>query len=129
MADESGTTPEGGYTPPPGSLEAGAKAFERLLTEAETAPETKEPPKSQPEQQTRTAESAQQAPPAPEKAEQADGSEEASPESDEKVEATSEQSEIPTVTVKVDGKEIEIPLDEALKGYSRTQDYTRKTQA
>lgn len=35
----------------------------------------------------------------------------------------------PTVKVKVDGKDIEITLDEALKGYSRTADYTRKTQA
>lgn len=30
--------------------------------------------------------------------------------------------------VKVDGQEIEVPLSEALQGYSRTQDYTRKTQ-
>ncbi len=29
---------------------------------------------------------------------------------------------------KVDGQEIEVTLEEALKGYSRTQDYTRKTQ-
>lgn len=34
-----------------------------------------------------------------------------------------------TVKVTVDGQELEVPLDEALKGYSRTQDYTRKTQA
>lgn len=33
------------------------------------------------------------------------------------------------VTVKVDGKDVQLPLDEALKGYSRTADYTRKTQA
>jgi hypothetical protein len=31
-------------------------------------------------------------------------------------------------TVKVDGKEVEVTLDELQKGYSRTQDYTRKTQ-
>lgn len=30
--------------------------------------------------------------------------------------------------VKVDGQELEVTLDDALKGYSRTQDYTRKTQ-
>lgn len=35
----------------------------------------------------------------------------------------------PTVyTVKVDGKEQEVSLDELLQGYSRTSDYTRKTQ-
>ena len=31
--------------------------------------------------------------------------------------------------VKVDGQEIEVPLKEALDGYSRTSDYTTKTQA
>jgi hypothetical protein len=34
-----------------------------------------------------------------------------------------------TFRVKVDGEEVEVPLDELLKGYSRTADYTRKTQA
>lgn len=33
-----------------------------------------------------------------------------------------------TVKVKVDGQEIEVTYDELLKGYSRTSDYTRKTQ-
>lgn len=32
------------------------------------------------------------------------------------------------VRIKVDGEDIEVPLSEALQGYSRTQDYTRKTQ-
>lgn len=32
-------------------------------------------------------------------------------------------------TVKVDGKDVEVTLDELQQGYSRTQDYTRKTQA
>lgn len=30
--------------------------------------------------------------------------------------------------VKVDGEELELPEDEVVKGYSRTEDYTRKTQ-
>jgi len=33
------------------------------------------------------------------------------------------------VRLKVDGEELEVPLSEALQGYSRTADYTRKTQA
>jgi hypothetical protein len=33
-----------------------------------------------------------------------------------------------TFTVKVDGTEVTVTLDELQKGYSRTQDYTRKTQ-
>lgn len=32
------------------------------------------------------------------------------------------------VRVKVDGQDVEVPLREALSGYSRTADYTRKTQ-
>jgi hypothetical protein len=32
------------------------------------------------------------------------------------------------VAVKVDGEQLEVPLREALQGYSRTSDYTRKTQ-
>jgi hypothetical protein len=44
-------------------------------------------------------------------------------------EGDSEEEEQPQVfTVKVDGKEVEVTLDELQKGYSRTQDYTRKTQ-
>jgi hypothetical protein len=40
-----------------------------------------------------------------------------------------EEKEQPQVfTVKVDGKEVEVTLDELQNGYSRTQDYTRKTQ-
>lgn len=47
-------------------------------------------------------------------------------ESDEEVEEEEKPAEV--YTVKVDGKEVEVTLDELQKGYSRTQDYTRKTQ-
>lgn len=41
-----------------------------------------------------------------------------------------EADEQPTLyTVKVAGEEVQVTLEEALKGYSREQDYTRKTQA
>lgn len=54
-------------------------------------------------------------------------------ESDEQTEGDEEADEAPqsgqTFRVKVDGEEVEVPLDELLKGYSRTADYTRKTQA
>jgi hypothetical protein len=36
--------------------------------------------------------------------------------------------EVQTFKVKVDGADLDVPLDELLKGYSRTSDYTRKTQ-
>jgi len=45
----------------------------------------------------------------------------------EETEAPEEQPEL--YTVKVAGEEVQVTLDEALKGYSREQDYTRKTQA
>lgn len=46
----------------------------------------------------------------------------------ENIEPVEEQTEVRTFKVKVDGEEIEVPEDEVLKGYSRTADYTRKTQ-
>ena len=47
----------------------------------------------------------------------------------EETEETEEQEEQPkSYLVKVDGNEVEVTLDELQKGYSRTQDYTRKTQ-
>lgn len=39
-----------------------------------------------------------------------------------------EQDQPQTYTVKLDGKEVSVTLDELQKGYTRTQDYTRKTQ-
>jgi hypothetical protein len=49
-------------------------------------------------------------------------------ESPEPTEESAELPEVKTFKVKVDGEEIEVPEDELLKGYSRTADYTRKTQ-
>lgn len=65
----------------------------------------------------------------------ADGRDEDDTDTDEEEEESEgddedEEAQLPaTVKVKVDGEEVEITLDEALKGYSRTADYTRKTQA
>jgi len=47
---------------------------------------------------------------------------------DDEVDDREEEVDSPVYTVKVDGEEIEVPIDELLNGYSRTQDYTRKTQ-
>lgn len=49
---------------------------------------------------------------------------------DVEYDAEEEQEEEPTPTyrVKVGKDELDVPLDELLKGYSRTADYTRKTQ-
>ena len=40
-----------------------------------------------------------------------------------------EPEETPTYKVKIDNEEVEVTLDELLQGYSRTKDYTKKTQA
>lgn len=46
----------------------------------------------------------------------------------EDISQPSPTTEVQTFKVKVDGEELDVPLDELLKGYSRTSDYTRKTQ-
>lgn len=43
-------------------------------------------------------------------------------------EDTEEQEQPQVFSVKIDGTEVEVTLDELQKGYSRTLDYTRKTQ-
>ena len=49
--------------------------------------------------------------------------------SDDPDESEAEEEQPTLYTVKVAGEEVQVTLDEALKGYSREQDYTRKTQA
>jgi len=55
-------------------------------------------------------------------------SDETTDEQSEDSDETEEDEQPQVFSVKVDGKEIEVTLDELQKGYSRTQDYTRKTQ-
>jgi hypothetical protein len=57
-----------------------------------------------------------------------ESNEETNEEQSEEDEESDEEEQPQVYTVKVDGKEIEVTLDELQKGYSRTQDYTRKTQ-
>jgi len=48
-------------------------------------------------------------------------------EQSDEVEAEEEEDKPPSFTVKVDGKNVEVTLEELQKGYSREADYTRKT--
>jgi hypothetical protein len=57
-----------------------------------------------------------------------ESSDETTEEQSEDSDETEEDEQPQVFTVKVDGKEIEVTLDELQQGYSRTQDYTRKTQ-
>jgi len=55
-------------------------------------------------------------------------SDETTDEQSEDSDEADEEEQPQVFTVKVDGKEVEVTLDELQQGYSRTQDYTRKTQ-
>ena len=50
-------------------------------------------------------------------------------EAEESEEVEGESEPVKVYKVKIDGEEVEVPEDELLRGYSRTQDYTKKTQA
>lgn len=54
--------------------------------------------------------------------------EETSEEQSGEDEQPEEQDQPQTFTIKLDGKQVSVTLDELQKGYTRTQDYTRKTQ-
>jgi hypothetical protein len=106
-----------------GTIQAAQSAFAALLGEAEPQNPT-----------------AAGAPPADEQSAEPDaelteesfeGDEEgeAEGESEGDTESTEDEGATPIYTVKVDGQEVEVTLDELRNGYSRTQDYTRKTQA
>lgn len=75
------------------------------------------------EEDTETAASEEESP-GVEDAPEDETAEEQSEEGDEQEEKEQPQ----TFTVKVDGKEVSVTLEELQNGYSRTQDYTRKTQ-
>lgn len=71
----------------------------------------------------------QEAPEASEVPDDAEQSDDAEDLSDDQEEAEDPEEQPELYTVKVAGEEVQVTLDEALKGYSREQDYTRKTQA
>lgn len=112
MAQE---TPE--MTPQDGSLDSATSALTGLLSRSEEQETDEGTPEQPPKKE------AKQVQPEPGESEIVD----AKPE-DETVD-----EEVPapprTLKVKVAGKDVEVTEEELLKGYSRTEDYTRKTQA
>lgn len=58
---------------------------------------------------------------------EASETEESEPLEEESTESEEGDSELETVTIKIDGKEVEVTLDELKNGYQRQADYTRKT--
>ncbi len=57
-----------------------------------------------------------------------DSSEDNFEEDQEQTDVVEEAQQPQTFTVKVDGQEVEVTQEELINGYSRQQDYTRKTQ-
>lgn len=106
-------------TPSPSAgtdLQSATDAFSKLLT---GEPSTQDDDDALPEDSLDEADDGE-----PEQA-SADG--EGDSESDQE-ESEDDEGKEPTYTVKVDGTQVEVPLSELLKGYSRTADYHRKTQ-
>lgn len=96
------------------SLEDAGRAIAGLLS---GKPEEQHADTTQPEQEP-AAEAPEQAPAAPE--EESEQATEEPPDED--------RPQPRSFKVKVNGQEVEVTEDEVLKGYSRTEDYTRKTQ-
>lgn len=107
------------------SIDSATNAFAELL-----APEPPDTPEEGEALQAETEDTPQEEPETDyEPVEEAD--EEPEDEADpEDIEETNDEDEPeqPVYTVKVNGEEITVSLDELQKGYSRLQDYTRKTQ-
>jgi hypothetical protein len=104
---------ETGTGVPPGNVQTTQDVFEQMLAADEGENEQQETEGVDEVLEAADSESAD------ESVEQTEG--------DEEAEEAPQQAQ--TFRVKVDGEEVEVPLDELLKGYSRTADYTRKTQA
>jgi len=104
---------ETGTGVPPGNVQSPQNAFEQMLAADEGENELVE---AEGEEEVLEAE-----------ASESDAESDEQTEGDEEAEEAAQQAQI--FRVKVDGEEVEVPLDELLKGYSRTADYTRKTQA
>lgn len=111
-------------TGPQGSV----SAFDRMLGFLNAQEESPNPAEATAEDEPETAGSEAESAPAEEDAEAAaEGSTDEGAESDEQAEADEAAKEA-LYTVRVDGKEEQVPLSELLAGYSRQSDYTRKTQ-
>jgi hypothetical protein len=106
------------------SIEVAANAFASIL-----APQVDNQEKGEAQQAPEAVEADVEDEQAPEEPQGDDGESEDEADPDEGEESEEgEPKEQPVYTIKVDGEEIEVTLDELQKGYSRTQDYTRKTQ-
>ena len=130
MADKQPATQvPAGLQPIPalgGSVEEAQEALLSLLEPEEEKPQAEEATPTEDVESTEETqdESLEEEPAEEEEAESEE--KEAEEESEEPEEE--EQPEEELYTVRVDGEDVEVTLDELSKGYSRQQDYTKKTQ-
>jgi hypothetical protein len=103
------------------SLEDAAQAFEGLLDREDGTPEPTEQADEAPDTEGVAAEAEAEETPADAGADEAEAAE-----TEDDTEAP-DAKEPAMVTVVIDGKTETVPLDEALKGYQRHRDYSRKT--
>ena len=110
----------------PGSITEAHNALLGLMEPEEETPETEE---SAPTEDVEESTEETQDEPLEEDVLEEETEEESEEESEEEELDEDEAEEEPDVyAVKVDGEELEVSLDELVKGYSRQSDYTRKTQ-
>jgi hypothetical protein len=115
--------PENTPAPQGPTLEAAGRAIEGLLTASETPAREKTP--------AETPKPDSEAAPKPDEEETEGEESEEQPKPEESEEEDSDEEELPKpkgFKVKVAGQEVEVTEDELKSGYSRTADYTRKTQ-
>jgi hypothetical protein len=110
----------------PGSITEAQNAFLGLMEPEEEKPQTEE---SAPTEDVEESTEETQDEPLEEDVLEEEAEEESEEESEEEELDENEVEEEPEVySVKVDGEEFEVSLDELVQGYSRQSDYTRKTQ-
>ena len=117
----TGTADAGTTTTATGTIREAANAFEQFLTSAEEGNQEEIEARGEGEGDT----------PEPEQQASEDEVDETTPD-DEQSDGTEDEQESTQdqlFTVRVDGKDEKVPLSELLAGYSRTKDYTQKTQA
>lgn len=108
----------------PMNMADAASAISQMLAPEEGQAQVEETqPVEESEEETETAASEEESP-----GEEDAPEEEPAEEQSEDEEEPKEEDQPQTFTVKVDGKDVSVTLEELQKGYSRTQDYTRKTQ-
>jgi hypothetical protein len=127
MADTQ-QAPQPAIQPIPALGGSVAEAQEALLGLMEPEEEKPKEEEAAPTEEEESTEETQDESLEEESEEESDESEEVEEEEEEDSEESDDEEEEELFTVKIDGEEHEVSLDELLKGYSRQSDYTRKTQ-